>query len=251
MIVMNSQPFEPRQVAAHAAARWTLQALELIARAPIGLGLLLLSAIVVDRLALDVVSQLPSAQAALVCAISYWPVLAMSMLIARSSDTKGSRPRIGLLWQSAISAAVIAAGICAIGAWRAHGATMDLPSVWPLAIHWGGLASYLVGAFFLPLMAFSPAARQSVPGLSWCAHRRNLTPSVALSLIMMVTSTLAVAILPPALTPAVITFHGALFYVAYREIFEGRARNLAARPVVQQAVSLGMVRSAPCQRPRR
>src|SRR4051812_18441604 len=49
MGTMNSPLFEPRRVAASAPLRWIRESVALIARAPLGFGLVLVAATVVDR----------------------------------------------------------------------------------------------------------------------------------------------------------------------------------------------------------
>ncbi|HZP13969.1 MAG TPA: hypothetical protein VFB36_16245 [Nevskiaceae bacterium] len=248
---MNSPVFEPRRVAASAPLQWIRQAAALIARAPLGFGLILVMATVVDRVVFRALAPIATpAHFALIGALLYWPLLAAAIVVARAADLSGPATHGARLWRWAIGAAVIAAGLCAIGVWlpaSGHAVAQQTHSLWPLAVLWGSLASYLLGTSFLPLMAFSPASRPAVLALSWRAHRRNLQPSVSLSLVVMLSSTVGACLLPAALAAIVVAFHGALFYVAYREIFEGRARN--AEPVVQPAVSVAVVRMAPCKIP--
>lgn len=248
---MNTPLFEPRRVAASAPLRWIRESVALIGRAPLGFGLVLVAATIVDRFVFRALAPLATpAQLALVGALLYWPLLAASIVVARSADLAGPATHGTRLWRSAIGAAVIAAGLCAIGVWlpsSAHASPSQTHSLWPLGVLWGSLASYLLGSSFLPLMAFSPASRSAVLALSWRAHRRNPQPSVGLSMVLMLSSTIGASLLPAALSVIVVAFHGTLFYVAYREIFEGRARN--AEPVVQPAVRVTVVRLAPCKVP--
>ncbi len=247
--------FEPRRVQAHAALRWVGQSAALMARAPLGFGLVLAAAVIVDRVVLGALAAiLTPAQLALVGAACYWPLLAASIVVARSADRTGPIAHGARLWRSAIGAALIAAGLCAIGVWlpqRSASSAHEVRSLWPLAVLWGSLASYLMGTSFLPLMAFSPAVRGTVLSLSWRAHRRNPRPSLTLSMLVMLTSTLGASLLPAGLCAILVAFHGTLFYVAYREMFEGRARNLAAvRHPATELVPIPAVALAPRSRRR-
>jgi hypothetical protein len=252
---MSSPLFEPRRVAAHAALRWISQSAALMARAPLGFGLVLTAATLADRFVLGLISSIATpAHTALVGALLYWPLLAASIVVARSADLAAPAAHGARLWRSAIAAAVIAGGVCALGVWLPKGAAApihEMRSLWPLAVLWGSLATYLLGTSFLPLMAFSPAHRPAVLRLSWRAHRRNPQPSVSLSMLVMFSSTLGATLIPAELCSLVVAFHGTLFYVAYREMFEGRARNFAAARMTSAVLTPAPAVVIAPRRPRR
>jgi hypothetical protein len=226
---MSSKTLEPRQAAPGAARRWTLQAVTLIGRAPLSFGLLLLATVVVDRLTTD----LSAFWLAPLGALLYWPLFAAALIAARQADD-APKPT-GSLALTVIRIGASAAALCAFLVWlpRGPGTPIHTASFWNLAAMWGSLAFYITGAFLLPLVGFSRISAGAALRLSWRGHRRNVGSSLGLSLLLMSTTVGLPLVLPLPMVGFVPLLHAALAYVAYREIFEGRACNAVVHPVIQ------------------
>jgi len=219
---MSSKPLEPRRVAPRAIVRWGAQALALIARAPLPFGCALLGAVLVDRF---LAPHLATLWLTPIAALLYWPWFAAAILIARAADEEHRAS--AHLWATVLQVGVCVAALCAFLLWLPPGELTfsTAPSFWRLASLWGSLGFYATGAFLIPLIGFCRLPGWFALRASWLGHRRNQEPSLGLSALLGATTILLPLLLPPALAGLIPLFHGALSYVAYRDIFEARAQN--------------------------